>query len=147
MRLSPCLAIGLAILIGATTAQAKDKSGAALFERQDPAFATMTLSREGEDWRLSIRAAGLPDGAATAADCEIVAIGTQDADDLITAHVVPFEGELVSLTEEDIGPDDLTIAVQIGPEGAFATDHGAAAKLCGMGSEISGFYQRVDTPE
>lgn len=147
MRLSPFIAVGLLSLLGALPSQAENATDTARFERTDPAFASMTLAREGTDWRLTFRAAGLPNGAATAADCEIVAVGPQDADDLITARVVPFEGELSSVTADDIGAEDLIVKAQMGPEGAFVTDAGAAARFCGMGSDLDGFYARMGTPE
>ncbi|MBF0679765.1 MAG: hypothetical protein IR164_12605 [Devosia sp.] len=146
MRFLPFLAAGLLGFFGAAAVHADSAGEAALFERNDPAFATLSLSREGDVWRLAFRAAGLPNGAATAADCEIVAHGAQDADDLITASVIPFEGELTSVTADDIGTEPLIIKIQMGPEGAFITDAGAAARLCGMGSDIDGFYSRIDTP-
>lgn len=46
----------------------------AVFVRDEPAAATMTLDREGEVWRFTFRAGGVPNGPATAADCEIQAV-------------------------------------------------------------------------
>lgn len=145
MRFS-CVAVAFLGLLAAAPSHAEGPADAALFERTEPASAAMTLSREGNDWRMAFRAGGLPNGAATAADCEIVAVGPQDMDDLITAKLVPFEGELISVTADDI-TEDRFIEVQMGPEGAFVSDKGAASLLCGMGSDIDGFYKRADTPE
>ncbi|WP_292227741.1 hypothetical protein [Brevundimonas sp.] len=115
----------------------------AVFERTSPARASMDLTRAGENWRVAFRAGGVPNGAATAADCEIQAIGPQDNDDVIAARVVPFEGELNTVTAADIGAKPPIIQVRVGPEGVIVTDAGAAAHLCGLGSDIDGFYRRT----
>lgn len=117
----------------------------AVFERTSPSRASMDLTRTGETWRVAFRAGGVPNGAATAADCEIQAVGPQDNnDDVIAARVVPFEGELNTVTAADIGAKPLIIQVLVGPEGVIVTDKGAAAHLCGLGSDIDGFYRRTD---
>lgn len=119
----------------------------AVFERDEPAAATMTLDRQGEVWRLTFRAGGVPNGPATAADCELQAVGPQDAEDVIAARVVPFEGELNTISAVDIGVDAPVIEVRMGPEGVIVQDSGAAARFCGMGSDIDGFYRRTGSPE
>jgi hypothetical protein len=105
----------------------------------------MTLAEEGEAWRVTFNAGGIPNGAATAADCELEALGSQDLDGVISARVVPFDGELSSVSAADIAGDNSSIEVSVGPEGAFVTDSGASARYCGLGSHIDGFYQRADT--
>lgn len=130
----------------APTSAAAPSEGAG-FTRADPALGSLTLRREGELWRVSLRAGGLPRGGATAADCELQAVGPQDANDLIKAQVVPFTGALNDLTPADIGAQPPVIEVQVGPEGAFVKDAGAAARFCGLGSDIDGFYRRTDTPD
>jgi len=119
----------------------------AMFKRDKPASAAMALSREGGGWRIALRAGGLPNGAATAADCELQAVGPQDAQDVIAARVVPFEGELNTMTAADVGANPPVVQVRVTPEGAFIQDKGAAARYCGMGSDISGFYRRSLTPD
>lgn len=147
MRIYSIILSGILGLLSLGPAHAGNASPDAILERWDPASATLSLTREGDDWRLRFRAAGLPNGAATAVDCEIEAVGTLDRDDIIAARVVPFEGELTSVTASDIGTKDLIIHVQLGPEGAIATDSGAALHLCALGSDIDGFYRDTDTPE
>jgi hypothetical protein len=112
---------------------------------KEPSQATMTLAEEGEAWRVTFNAGGIPNGAATAADCELEALGSQDLDGVISARVVPFDGELSSVSAADIAGDNSSIEVSVGPEGAFVTDSGASARYCGLGSHIDGFYQRADT--
>ncbi len=129
------------------TAPASGADDDALFKRDEPADATMTLNRESAGWRVAFRAGGVPNGPATAADCELQAVGLQNREDVIAARVVPFEGELNVITAADIGADAPVIQVRMGPEGAFVQDGGAAARFCGMGSDIDGFYRRTGSPE
>ncbi|MNU91208.1 hypothetical protein D3C71_810910 [compost metagenome] len=130
--------LGLAVA-GPSLADAPD----AVFERDEPALARMALTEEGAVWRVAFRAGGVPNGAATAADCELQAVGPQDADDVIAARLVPFEGELNTITAADIGASAPVIQVRVGPEGVFVEDGGAAARFCGLGSDIDGFYRRT----
>ena len=119
----------------------------ALFERIEPAKATLALNREGSVWRVSLRAGGVPNGAATAADCELQAVGPQDLDGVIAARVVPFEGEMNDVTAADLGANPPVIQVRVGPEGIFVEDGGAAGRFCGMGSDIDGFYRRLGSAD
>ena len=132
-------------LMSSSPSAAKSKDVGALFERTEPSLGTLTLTEEGEGWRIALRVGGIPNGAATAADCELEAVGPQDRDGVISARVVPFEGELNSIRAEDIRGDDPAIEVSVGPEGAFVTDNGASTRYCGFGSDIDGFYRRADT--
>ena len=124
-------------------ATAKSKAPDAVFERDEPAVARMALTRAGAAWRIVFRAGGVPNGAATAADCELQAVGPQDADGVIAARLVPFEGELNTITAADIGASAPVIQVRVGPEGVFVEGGGAAARFCGLGSDIDGFYRRT----
>lgn len=128
-------------------AQPRVVATGAEFKRADPASATLILSEEGEVWRVAIRAGGVPNGGATAADCEVQAVGAQNADDVIAARVVPFNGELNEVTATDIGANAPVVQVRVGPEGVIVHDGGAAARLCGVGSDIGGFYRRTETPD
>lgn len=129
----------------ATKAATKLKADApdAVFERDEPARASLALTGEGAAWRIAFRAGGVPNGAATAADCELQAFGPQDADGVIAARLVPFEGELNVITAADIGATAPVIQVRVGPEGVFVEDSGAAGRFCGLGSDIDGFYRRI----
>lgn len=128
-------------------ADARPAAPEAVFARDEPAGATMTLNQEGAVWRVAFRAGGVPNGPATAADCELQAVGPQDSEDVIAARVVPFEGELNAITAVDIEADAPVIQVRVGPEGAIVQDSTAAARFCGMGSDIDGFYRRTGSPE
>jgi hypothetical protein len=128
-------------------ATAKSKVPDAVFERDEPAMARMALTRTGAAWRIVFRAGGVPNGAATAADCELQAVGQQDADGVIAARLVPFEGELNVITAADIGAGSPVVQVRVGPEGAFVEDRGATARFCALGSDIDGFYRRMGEPD
>lgn len=119
----------------------------ARFERTDPSKGTLLLEETGEKFVLTLVAGGRPSGAATAADCAVTIEGPQDLEGVVRGHIVPSNGAYGDMTADDIGPTPLKVDVMIGPEGAFVTDHGAAAKLCGMGSQLDGFYKRLDTQD
>lgn len=119
----------------------------ARFERTDPSRGTLVLEETGATFVLNLVAGGRPSGAATAADCAVTIAGPQDNEGVVRGHVVPSSGAYGDMTADDIGPTPLKVDVMIGPEGAFVTDHGAAAKLCGMGSQLDGFYKRQDMPD
>lgn len=143
MRIQSIVTVGLLSLMGGSLSQAASNSVDAVFERDEPAGATMTLSEEGEEWRVVFRAGGVPNGAATAADCELEAMGAQDLQGVVSARVVPFDGELNTISAADLGTDAPVIKVAVGPEGAFVSDAGAAYRFCGQGSNIEGFYLRT----
>lgn len=145
MHIQSIFAAAIVGMLCANPASAKIKDVDALFQRSEPSQATMTLTEEGEAWRVRFRAGGIPNGAATAADCELEAVGPQDIDGVISATIVPFVGDINTLSAADVGEDAIVIEVNVGPEGAFVTDVGASAHHCGLGSSIDGFYQRADT--
>ena len=138
--------------VGAQDAASEVKAAApddtsARFERTDPSRGTLVLEATGEKFVLTLVAGGRPSGAATAADCAVTIAGPQDSEGVVSGRVVPSSGAYGDMTADDIGPTPLKVDVMIGPEGAFVTDHGAAAKLCGMGSQLDGFYKRQDMPD
>lgn len=145
MRLQSIFFAAILGILGSSPSSAKSKDIGALFERTEPSQATMILTREGEAWRVAFHAGGIPDGAATAADCELEAVGPQDVDGVISARVIPFNGDLNTVSAADIGGDLTVIEVSVGPEGAFVTDSGASNRYCGLGSYIDGFYRRADS--
>lgn len=145
MHIQSIFAAAIVGVLCVNPASATIKDVDALFERSEPSHATMTLTEEGEAWRVRFLAGGIPNGAATAADCELEAVGPQGIDGVISATIVPFVGDINTLSAADIGKDAIIIEVNVGPEGAFVTDTGASARHCGLGSSIDGFYQRTDT--
>lgn len=127
----------------APKAAAKRAEPIAVFERSEPTRASMDLISEGELLRVVFRAAPPRNSALTPGDCELQAVGPQDADDVITARLVPFDGDQNVLTAANIGPNPPIIQVRVGPEGIFVTDSDAASRFCGLGSDIDGFYRRT----
>ncbi|MEN5117988.1 hypothetical protein ABE488_11745 [Luteimonas sp. TWI662] len=93
----------------------------------------------GAHWEVVLRGGGAAaDGAAVAADCELHARGPL-RDDRIDADVVPFEGELMSVTAEDLKRAPASVTVRFdGPSVVVQTD----AALCGNGADFNGRYQR-----
>lgn len=113
------------------------------FERTAPSRGHLSYRREGRRVISTLVAAGQPNGPATPADCAVKIRGIQGNDDQVRGHVVPYG----DVTATDIGPAPLKVDLKIGPEGVMVTDHGAASRLCGMGSQIEGFYRRLETSE
>lgn len=126
---------------------ADSNASVALFERSEPSLGTLALETTGQPMVFSLVAGGIPAGAASAADCAVRIEGSQDIDGIVHGHVVPSRHADNDITAADIGPNPPKVDIAIGPEGAFITDHGAAARFCGMGSLLDGFYKRLDTPE
>ncbi|MFC4728141.1 hypothetical protein [Coralloluteibacterium thermophilus] len=95
---------------------------------------------DGAHWRIELRGGSDPrDGAAAAADCEIVAEGRLDGG-RIHAQVEPFEGELLSVDAEDLAqrPARIDIALD-GDRARVDTDF----PFCAPGAVLSGDYLRT----
>lgn len=127
----------------ATTSVASAASPAGRYEATSPAPATLALSDAGDgQWHIALRGGAVPNGAATAADCELEARGPL-ADGRIAADVVPFEGTLNSLTEADLAREPATVTIVL--NGDIATVETDYAQ-CAMGADLAGTYRRVATP-
>lgn len=120
-------------------AQAADPTGS--YERTEPASAGLTLSPEGSGWRAAIHAGGVPNGASTAADCVVHVVGPM-TDGRIVGRVVPFNDDTFGMDAADVGDNPPEVTVVLTPTGAAVSDGGAAARYCGLGSDISGDYRR-----
>lgn len=108
-----------------------------------PAHATLEISEAADGhWQLALRGGALPDGGATAADCELQARGALETG-RIDATVVPFEGLLMSVTEADLAaaPSRVTVTLD-GARASVDADTG----LCPMGTTFDGDYQRSAGP-
>ncbi len=111
-----------------------------VFDRSEPSAGVMTIARQEGEWRIAIRAGGIPNGGATAADCELAAVGPF-LDGVFTARLVPFESDLGGMSADDLGDDPPSIVVSLTPDGAIVTDdQNAAARYCANGSDITGRY-------
>lgn len=118
-------------------------SPAGRYEATSPAPGMLTLSDAGDgQWHVALRGGAVPDGASTAADCELEARGPL-AEGRITADVVPFEGTLMSLTEADVAREPATVSIVLNGDLATVTTDYAH---CAMGADLAGTYTRVATP-
>ncbi len=127
----------------ASAATAPVASPAGRYEATSPAPGTLTLSDAGDgQWHVALRGGAVPDGASTAADCELEARGPL-AEGRITADVVPFEGTLMSLTEADLAREPATVSIVLDGDVATVTTDYAQ---CALGADLAGTYTRVATP-
>lgn len=103
-----------------------------------PTTLDLTTAPDGE-WHIALRGGAVPNGAATAADCELQARGPLSGG-RIDAAVVPFEGELISVTEADLADAPARVAVVLdGDTATVETDYAG----CGMGAGFDGAYRRT----
>lgn len=100
----------------------------------------LMLSPAESGWSIRLLG-GVPTnmGAATPADCELQAEGPL-ADDRIDGRVVPFEGDINSLTAQDLQGRSYRVEVHVaGDVARVSTDYDG----CGMGADLNGEYERV----
>lgn len=115
---------------------------AGTYARTEPNGGTLVISPEGKNmWRLSVIAGGIPNGVATAADCELEAVGAL-LDGKIAAKLVPFEGEIGSMSEADIGDNPGTITATIKGDTVTLEEDNASSKHCGLNSFLGGDYKK-----
>ena len=154
------IALPLVVLIGLAACQsetaepaAQDAAGdpaavetpgapqiAGTYTRTDPSNGELVVAPEGDAWRLTVVAGGVPDGAATAADCELAAVGPLE-DGRVVGTLVAFEGEIGGLTDEDVADGSGTITAVFGEDGVVqVTEMNASSRHCGLGSDLSGTY-------
>lgn len=112
------------------------------FTRTEPSNGELNLRREGDNWRVFLVAGGIPNGAATAADCELQAVGPRNGD-RIEAKVVPFEGELGSISAEDLDGTTIPVTVTLSGNTATVDAQEATVSLCPMNSDIGGRYVKA----
>ncbi|PVM87195.1 hypothetical protein [Caulobacter endophyticus] len=98
----------------------------------------LTLTPDGEAWRISLSGGALSDGAATAADCELQAEGAL-RNGRIEGKVVPFEGANISLSAADLATRPAKAEVTLKAETAIVTTD---FQGCGVGADLSGRYVR-----
>jgi hypothetical protein len=100
----------------------------------------LALSPAEDGWRIRLLG-GVPTnmGAATPADCELQAEGAL-ADDRIAGRVIPFEGDINSLTAQDLQGRSYRVEVHVAGDVAHvSTDYDG----CGMGADLNGEYRRA----
>jgi hypothetical protein len=72
----------------------------------------LDLVEKNGTYMIHLIAAGTPNGAATAADCEIYATGTKTGDTII-ANFIPFDGDLMSYSAKEAAAQKRTITMTI----------------------------------
>ncbi len=133
------LAACLLSISAAANAQGIDISGK--YHRTKPALADLSVTKVGTNWKIEIVGGGLPAGGATAADCEMVAVGPFQGS-VLTAHVIPFKGKQMSVDAAllaDGEKHDFVIRFQQG--GAQVIEGDVA--FCGTGSDLDGRYTKT----
>lgn len=140
----PAAAVAPPSPAAAGTAQAKAASPtpAGVYTLRGDRRAVLTLAPVAAGWRVSLKGGSNPaGGAAAAADCEVEAEGPL-RDQTITAKVVPFEGDNIAVSAQDLAarPARVTVGLTSG-SAAVTTDF----QGCGVGADLSGRYERADT--
>ncbi|QEN89491.1 hypothetical protein FZC33_25665 [Labrys sp. KNU-23] len=134
-------AIAAMAFADATAAMSVQDMAAGTYVRRDSGEATLVVKRTGEHWRVSAAIGGVPNGAATVADCGFIAEGS------ISGHA--FEGKVTRVNiVADLNEEGEAANPGLGL--AFSVDKGAitirgadAAAICGgEGSVIDGVYKR-----
>ena len=115
---------------------------AGTYKRSQPNGGTLTITRQGNQWHMFVIAGGLPNGAATAADCEVAAVGALHTA-RITARPVPWRSERITITPNDLIDVSGTVTVSFVKGGVRLTAVGITGPLCPMGSSFDGLYRRV----
>lgn len=114
---------------------------AGTYQRSKPSGGTLTIKRQGNQWHLFVIAGGLPNGAATAADCEVAAIGSL-ARTHIVARPVPWRSERITITPNDLYDVHGTVTVSFVKGGVRLTATDITGPLCPMGSSFDGYYRK-----
>ncbi|KSB89756.1 hypothetical protein AS593_01650 [Caulobacter vibrioides] len=125
-------------MAAAGTADATTQGPAGRYVMGGQRRGVLTLTPNGETWRVSLSGGVLADGAATAADCELEAEGVL-RNGRIEAKVVPFEGTNISLGAAELAARPAKAEVILNAEAAIvSTDF----QGCGVGADLSGRYAR-----
>lgn len=134
---------GLAVALAASPAPALSVQDAVAgtYVRRENGEATLVIKRVGEQWRVQAAIGGVPNGAATVADCGFIAEGSVAGRS--------FKGQVTRVNVvADL--DEEGDAAEPGLDFAFSLDNGAitvrgadTAAICGSsGSVIDGSYKR-----
>lgn len=141
---SSCLApaIGLSLSLAATTGALASGPGIeGTYHMETPRIGSLEIEAAGDEYLIRLRG-GVPtdQGAATPADCELVAQGGLN-EATINGQVFPFEGETVSITEADLAGHDYAVTVTFAGEMAdVETNYDG----CGLGADLNGRYSRTN---
>jgi hypothetical protein len=114
----------------AASASAYSKADiAGRYERTRPSKSDLTVSRSGDQWKITLKGAGNPSSAgAAAADCEMQAVGKLKGD-VLTAKVVPFEGDDITVSADQLKDGNHLFIVKFENRGARVTSQDVRAPL------------------
>jgi hypothetical protein len=134
----PSVALAATLMSSAAVYSKTDIEGN--YARTKPSKSELTVTRAGDQWKIALKGAGdpMPAGAA-AADCEMEAVGTLTGD-VLTANVVPFQGEDVSVSADDLKGGGHQFVVKFDNRGARITSQDVS--FCGSGANLLGLYGR-----
>jgi hypothetical protein len=123
----------------ASSASAYSKADiAGRYERTRPSKSDLTVTRSGDQWKITLKGAGDPSSAgAAAADCEMEAVGKLKGD-VLTAKVVPFEGDDITVSADQLKDGNHLFIVKFDNRGARVTSQDVS--FCGIGSDLLGRY-------
>jgi len=133
-----CVALAATLMSSTSVYSKTDIAGK--YERVKPSKSEMTVARDGAEWKITLKGAGdpMPPGAA-AADCEMEAVGTLKGD-VLTANVVPFQGDDITVSADDLKNGAHVFVVKFDGRGAHVA--GQDVSFCGSGSDLLGLYAR-----
>lgn len=114
---------------------------AGTYQRSRPNGGTLTIKRQGNQWHLFVIAGGIPNGAGTAADCEVAAVGSLTRSHIV-ARPVPWRSERTTITPNDLYDVNGRVSVSFVKGGVQLTTTGITGPLCPMGSSFDGFYRK-----
>lgn len=98
------------------------------------------MRQAGGEWRIHILAGGVPNGGETAADCESQLVGVLRGQS-IHARAVPFEGEDIVITADDLAEIPGSVDIEL-TAGGLRVVKSTVEEHCGVGSDVRGVYLR-----
>jgi hypothetical protein len=117
------------IAVVAFVAALAASASAGRYERTRPSKSDLTVSRSGDQWKITLKGAGNPSSAgAAAADCEMQAVGKLKGD-VLTAKVVPFEGDDITVSADQLKDGNHLFIVKFDNRGARVTSQDVRAPL------------------
>ena len=129
------------VVPGSQTTAGEVAAIAGTYRRATPSNGELVLSVQGESWRVSVSAAGVPNGAGTAADCQISALGPL-VDQRITAIVAPAETEDGGIPGDVFQNPAGALVLVVGDGEVRIIEETASGEACGPGLDLSGTYIR-----
>lgn len=140
-RISSLLSLYLILI---TSASAQPLKIAGHYLSVGPHKTELNITQKGNEISLYFLGGGNPDdGASMSGDCEVVAKGRLAKRSLI-ANIVPFKGEVFSLTKDEVenAKFDTLIKVKFGNKLVHVQLN--LMSYCGLGNDMSGKYTLVN---